>query len=542
VRILDDKGRLFGKINLFDFSVLAFLGLIAPLFYIGQKAYLQAKRSSWSTKGEFTISLDGKFLQVPPETMAIMKVGDKGFDARGRVTAEIISLGKDRLNKYKYDLGVAKFFETDKLRECDGTLSLKVAATEEVIFYNERRVLYETPLTFINPKYTVTFVPTLPLPPPAPLLWDSGTDTYVEIDAVLKDLDSDMVKLVSTGDKELGENGATIAEIVSAGKPQENLHTMLSGSERVVVGVDRSKFQLPVRMRLLCRLSPQRILFFKGSEVKNASLFFFKPGKYAATAEVNNYQLSLPPAPEPQPWETGAAISMEICALLKDLDSNALKLVSVGDKEEDKNGATIAEIVSVGKPQHNLYTMPAGNNEIVLGVDRSRLQIPVRMRLLCRLSTQRDIFFKGSEIKNASFFSFNPGKYAATVKVNSSQPASAAKEAVLRIKVVNVIPQVRSIIKPGDTSKNREGEETGKIIGIVSDGPTAIEAVSRDMDKFIFLKHPYNRDIVIELKLSVSKINDDLFFENLPVKTGLPLTFSTAGYSLSGTIIQVSEL
>ena len=41
--IMDDKGRLFGKLNIIDFLVLIFLLSLTPMFYFGYKIYTRPK-------------------------------------------------------------------------------------------------------------------------------------------------------------------------------------------------------------------------------------------------------------------------------------------------------------------------------------------------------------------------------------------------------------------------------------------------------------------------------------------------------------------
>ena len=39
MNIIDDKGRLFGKINIIDFMVLLFILCLMPMFYFGYKIF-----------------------------------------------------------------------------------------------------------------------------------------------------------------------------------------------------------------------------------------------------------------------------------------------------------------------------------------------------------------------------------------------------------------------------------------------------------------------------------------------------------------------
>ena len=48
MRIIDEKGRLFGKINVIDFLVILFLISLTPMFYYGYKIFNAPPR--WSIK------------------------------------------------------------------------------------------------------------------------------------------------------------------------------------------------------------------------------------------------------------------------------------------------------------------------------------------------------------------------------------------------------------------------------------------------------------------------------------------------------------
>ncbi|MBC8488612.1 MAG: DUF4330 family protein [Bacteroidetes bacterium] len=41
--LMDEKGRLFGKINIIDFLVLLFLLSLTPMFYFGWKIYTKSQ-------------------------------------------------------------------------------------------------------------------------------------------------------------------------------------------------------------------------------------------------------------------------------------------------------------------------------------------------------------------------------------------------------------------------------------------------------------------------------------------------------------------
>jgi len=128
-------------------------------------------------------------------------------------------------------------------------------------------------------------------------------------------------------------------------------------------------------------------------------------------------------------------------------------------------------------------------------------------------------------------------------------PPEPEKEAILRIKYTNLLPDIAATVKVGDeqvevSEEVIEGkkvvrrEVVAKIEKIISNEPAEYITLWGDMTKWAFAKHPKNRDLILEIKVLCEQRGDDLFFSrNVPLKIGLRFNFSTSLYSISGTII-----
>ncbi len=81
MKIIDEKGRIFGKINVIDFSVVLFLVFLMPMFYFGYKI-LNTKKPFVEKQ---TIQTKIKFLEVLAEVADAMKEGDVIRDSEGNI-------------------------------------------------------------------------------------------------------------------------------------------------------------------------------------------------------------------------------------------------------------------------------------------------------------------------------------------------------------------------------------------------------------------------------------------------------------------------
>jgi hypothetical protein len=93
MRILDERGRIFGRINIFD--VVIFLILISSVFFVhrffkfSENPPIVKKYTEGSTNIELTVK------NVMPEIVSSIKRGDIVKDENGRVILEVISMLAD---------------------------------------------------------------------------------------------------------------------------------------------------------------------------------------------------------------------------------------------------------------------------------------------------------------------------------------------------------------------------------------------------------------------------------------------------------------
>ena len=88
--MIDEKGKLFGMINLIDLFVLVFVLLLIPMGYYGYKIYnnTQSINNTQSKRQGQWISIKVRVFVVP-EITDIIKVGDVEKDPYGKPRARI---------------------------------------------------------------------------------------------------------------------------------------------------------------------------------------------------------------------------------------------------------------------------------------------------------------------------------------------------------------------------------------------------------------------------------------------------------------------
>ena len=246
MKIIDNRGGLFGKINIIDFLVILFLFSLLPMFFFSWKAF-KLRRAAYD-EAFVEMEVYSCFMKMKPELTKIISVGDKESNEEGEVIGEIVSLGASMPYKHKYDIGKGQVLtkEDSILKQIDAKLKLKLRAEQERLYYKNYEIKIGSTFEFKTEKYRLTVT-----------LFEEergGEEKTLDLDVILKDVDKDTIKKIDVGDKELDENGNTIAEILSLGKIENSSTELDLGSGYPVLGKDSSKKQNYARIKLKCRV------------------------------------------------------------------------------------------------------------------------------------------------------------------------------------------------------------------------------------------------------------------------------------------------
>ena len=266
--------------------------------------------------------------------------------------------------------------------------------------------------------------------------------------------------------------------------------------------------------------------YYKDREIKIDSPLEFKTEKYT---------IMIVPLKEE---EGGEERIIDISITLKDLDEETIKNISVGDKELDKSGNTIAEVLSLGKIETSYTAFDLGRGNLVKGEDKSKKQISARMRLKCQMRSGNQLYFKGKKVAYNTPLEFKTDKYEIIgLSSEDYKPYHREKWISLRVKFSRVVPEIAEVVKKEDIEKDAFGETIARIGSIISNEPALVTTVYED--KFLTLRHPFERDLTASLEVLCVEKEGAYYFKNDPAKMGNNIKFNTDLYSISGLIIGI---
>lgn len=154
MKIIDEKGRILGKINVVDFITIALIVSIVPMFYFGSKLVaLKSPGKIRAVKLEVRI----KFPRVIPEVASVICEGDNdgGKSAKGISFLKKIIVSK---NSELVALGRSDqvvIVEDPTAREIIALFDLACIEDNNQIDYNGNIVKIGNGITFTTNLYTI---------------------------------------------------------------------------------------------------------------------------------------------------------------------------------------------------------------------------------------------------------------------------------------------------------------------------------------------------------------------------------------------------
>jgi len=158
MKIIDEKGRLFGKINIIDFLVILFLFSFTPMLYFGYKIFTRKALSAFEPRELMTIKVDCSFIRIKPETLRLISNFSDERDAKGNLIGRIVWVGSDKpyMNIIILNGNNDVLYREDPvLRELPVKLELLVEKINNVLFYRGQPIQFGSTFVFQNQKYSV---------------------------------------------------------------------------------------------------------------------------------------------------------------------------------------------------------------------------------------------------------------------------------------------------------------------------------------------------------------------------------------------------
>ncbi len=255
MRFIDEKGKLFGLVNLFDFLIVLFLLCLIPAAYFGYRV-MTTNKPLLPEEGVHNVLLHCQFVKLRPEIAKKISVGDKERDVYKGVIGDVMMVGE------------AEPDENDPaLKQCSVSLKLRLELKGASLYYKDSLIDYGSEFIFNTKKYS------------AAVKVREELTRMLKVRITLKELDEHTADLVKVGDREIDFNGRTIAEIMTASKPTESFREFELSRGKFTIGKIVDKKQIATEMILKCYEISDEI-YFKGKPLVYTTPVEFVTDKY----------------------------------------------------------------------------------------------------------------------------------------------------------------------------------------------------------------------------------------------------------------------
>lgn len=160
MKVIDEKGRLLGKINVIDFLVIILFFFLTPMFYYGYKIFHKKPVTPVTEnvevqKKEFIeIELSFIFKRIDPKVLSLISLGDKEIGKDKEIMGEILSLGEIKPYSYEIAIGSAKKVIADSiLKDLYVILRIRAEFRQNNLYYKDKQITDNSFIDFITDKY-----------------------------------------------------------------------------------------------------------------------------------------------------------------------------------------------------------------------------------------------------------------------------------------------------------------------------------------------------------------------------------------------------
>lgn len=277
MRFIDEKGRLFGKVNIIDFLVIVFLSSLIPVFYFGYRIFTKKPAVVTEKKEVIETEIYCKFIKIQPDIMKLISVGDKEFDENGSAIAEIILLGSISPYQYKIDMGNGeiKIITDSVLKELPAYLRLKAGIKDNRLYYKDKEIMINSPIEFRTPEYIAQAIPL-----PVPKEKEKFIEKWVRVKVKFSGVFPELATIINSGHMERDGEGKIIGVLkeVISNKPSE-ISALKLEENRLIYVNDPYRNDVIVSLDLLCT-EQEGALYFKNYAVKIGNQIAFSSELY----------------------------------------------------------------------------------------------------------------------------------------------------------------------------------------------------------------------------------------------------------------------
>ena len=281
MKLIDENGRIFGKMNIIDLLVILFILSFLPVFFFGYKLTAGKQRLFQKKKEYIEVEIPCSILFLKKDTMDLIKIGDKSFDNDGVQLGEIVWIGQPHSQRRSFEVGVNDQItvEDPALETLPVKIRIKAEIRDNALYFREHRILVEQPFQFTTQNYNI-------LVAPSSLEGKEDDMEWALVEIRFSGIFPQLKKLMKKGDIEKDKEGRIIAElreiIVSkpAEPPFETKLTKLPKSEA-------DYYNLSLKLNILC-IKKEGKIYFKKKQIEEGELITFSPSLYSISGLISD--------------------------------------------------------------------------------------------------------------------------------------------------------------------------------------------------------------------------------------------------------------
>jgi hypothetical protein len=266
MKIIDGKGRLFGKINIIDFIVVALLFIMIPVLYLTHKMLSTHKATQ-----KISVEIPCLFIKVSPEIKKLIALGDKEMDKNGAEIGQITALSDAQPFRYSLNVGDQNTFELQDpvLKKIPVKLKIRGEIFDNKLYYNKQQLVSNKPFIFQTNKYSVVVMPTL-----------TNQDKWIQVKVRFSATLPEITKMLNEGHLEKDKEGRIIGKlkkIISSDSIQ--VSTLKTDEDKFLILGDANRNEITALLDLLCT-EKEGVLYFNNYQIKLGSRIVFTSDIY----------------------------------------------------------------------------------------------------------------------------------------------------------------------------------------------------------------------------------------------------------------------
>lgn len=275
MKIIDDKGRLFGKVNIIDFLVILFLLSCVGVFFY---SYIAISRRPAVTivKEMVELELPYSLIKLKAEDIKLIALGDKEIDNGGNTIGEISWVGEVMPYQHSINVGDRIIIKEDAdFKTLPVKIKLKGEVRGDSIYYKNKQVSVNTVIDFKTDKYSLLAMYSPPL-----------IEKWLEVKVRLSGISPELSNMIQSGYTEKDTAGRVV------GKLKEILYNAPSQVQalkveegRFIFVTDPSRNDITVLLDILCK-KKEDTFYFKDYSIKVGNMVTLVSDTYAVSGTI----------------------------------------------------------------------------------------------------------------------------------------------------------------------------------------------------------------------------------------------------------------